>query len=318
MSTSLSVYHDKGSGLAWQTVESPYVYESGQWKHCHTVSIYQNGQWNQVHKSAIGRYTAQNSINFNTVGTHSYTVPQGTRYLKITVQSGGGGGGASAGIFYHAASCSNQYARAISKGAGGDGGLARRIIVTIEVVPTQTFTITVGSGGASGGAGTTMSILPPGYSQTLSVNNNSPYDSSYFHSSSGGNGGMSKVYSSLGGIDIRANGPHGGEGRRGRLSSQSVSYCTNPANFVYSGNPELTQGSQGSAGTATILGSDVSLTSISSLVTANGSNTTVTGFNGSGGGVGDYRVLPNNSPTGSLGSASGGSNGEVQFVPYSV
>ena len=315
--SSLKVYHDKGSGLAWQTVESPYVYESGQWKHCHTVSIYQNGQWNEVHKSAIGRYSAQTAQNFTSVGTHSYTVPQGTRYLEITVQGAGGGGGASAGIFYHAANCSNRYGRAIAKAAGGDGGLARKIIVTIEVVPTQTFTITVGQGGASGGAGVTKNILAPGQSHSpgISVSANPPYDSNYFSASSGGNGGVTKVYSSLGEIHITANGANNGEGRRGRIASQTLYACTNPADFLYTGSPSLDQGASGSNGTATILGNDVSLASISSLVTT---NTTVSGTGGSGGGTGDYRVLPNNSPTGSLGSASGGSNGSVSIVPYSV
>lgn len=317
--SSLKIYHDKGSGLAWQTVESPYVYDSSQWKHCHTIHVYDNStsQWREVHKSAISRYTNISTHNYTSVGTQSYTVPQGTRYLRATVISGGGGGGGSAGIFYSTSNCTARVRRNVASAAGGNGGLSRKIVATIEVVPGQIFSVTVGGGGSSGGAGVTKSILPPGYSSSsgISVNSNAPYESNYFSASSGGNGGASVLQSSLGAVQIRANGGNGGQGRRGRISSHVLYWCQDPQDFIYSGNPSLDLGSAGSNGTATVLGNDVSLASVLSLVTE---NTNVNGTGGSGGSTGNYAILPNNSPTGSLGSASGGSNGSVKIEAYGL
>lgn len=72
---------------------------------------------------------------FNTVGTSTFTIPNGV--VKIMVEVWGGGGGGSVGA-------------SVNGGGGGGGGYGKEIL---SVTPGNTFTITVGAGGGPGAAG---------------------------------------------------------------------------------------------------------------------------------------------------------------------
>lgn len=70
----------------------------------------------------------------------TYTVPAGVYRLRVRVQgAGGGGGGADGG--------------SAQAGCGGGGGGGSYVEQVYQVVPGQTFTYTIGTGGAGGVAG---------------------------------------------------------------------------------------------------------------------------------------------------------------------
>ncbi len=77
--------------------------------------------------------------NFTTPGTHKYTVPRGVDKLTITLYGGGGAGGRG----------SNPSRGAGSATGGGGGGGAKVEVVISEIPVGQTFTFTVGTGGAT-------------------------------------------------------------------------------------------------------------------------------------------------------------------------
>lgn len=75
-----------------------------------------------------------------TTGSHSYTVPTGARWLKVTVVGAGGGGGGT-------------NSTAGTSGAGAGGGAGATVVKTITN-PTGPYSYTVGTGGNGGTAGT--------------------------------------------------------------------------------------------------------------------------------------------------------------------
>ncbi len=79
---------------------------------------------------------AQRSQMFNTSG--SWTVPTGVTSVTVRVWGAGGGGGGSTGS-------------SSAKGGGGGGGAFRE--ATLTVVPGNTISYTIGTGGAGGTAG---------------------------------------------------------------------------------------------------------------------------------------------------------------------
>lgn len=89
------------------------------------------------------------SVVFSTVGTNNFVVPNDVRKVRVTVIGGGGGGNINTAI-------------AVSNG-GAAGGTA---FGTFNVVPGETYQVTVGAGGASsidtggapGGTGGTSSF----------------------------------------------------------------------------------------------------------------------------------------------------------------
>ena len=120
MGTSLSVKVD-GS---WETVVEPYVKVDDSWESIHNVWIKHGGSWELAHKTAIGRYTGvdeisnQTNTTINATISGSYTVEQGTRYLRVQLTAGGG--------------------------QGGHPGL---VDIQFEVIPGETYTWTGGTGG---------------------------------------------------------------------------------------------------------------------------------------------------------------------------
>ena len=153
----------KDSG-SWKTVEAPYVKENDSWKFIHNIWVKNGGSWKLAHKSAIGRYTAEAEISGQTDTTTnatisgSYTVEQGTRYLRVQLTAGGGqgGGGARTGGSGLAGGhwlCPNvtnsppTLETATDYATGGQGGHPGLVDVTFEVIPGETYTWTGGTGG---------------------------------------------------------------------------------------------------------------------------------------------------------------------------
>ena len=153
--------------------------------------------------------TAQRTIvSFTTVGTTTWTAPIGVTKIKVLVVAGGGGGGFSFG------------------GGGGAGGLLYNPAYT--VTPGNSYTVTVGAGGAASSGG------------------------------NGGNGGNS-VFDTLtatggggGGSDPTDNGANGGSGGGGSIDATVVTTATSgQGNVGGLGNRTYyTGGGGGGAGTA--------------------------------------------------------------------
>ena len=163
MGTSLSVKVD-GS---WETVVKPYVKVDESWESIHNVWIKHGGSWELAHKTAIGKYTGVDEISNQTNTTTnatisgSYTVEQGTRYLRVQLTAGGGqgGGGARTGgsglsgghwpcPFPAAdAGTGSTTATVTDYATGGQGGHPGLVDIQFEVIPGETYTWTGGTGG---------------------------------------------------------------------------------------------------------------------------------------------------------------------------
>jgi len=156
------------------------------------------------------------SFNFNTVGTHLYTVPDGWTTIVINVRGGGGGGGGGA-----TAGDGEGGLLIFSGGNGGNGGMFR---ATFTVSPGQVISITVGGGGAGGGKAANGT---PGGASSFTINGQT------FVAGGGGGGG------GAGG----SNGAHGAGGGTGGTGLGSVGG---------SGGSGLEGGSPGQQGSATI------------------------------------------------------------------
>jgi hypothetical protein len=79
------------------------------------------------------------AVKFNQAGTFSFTVPDGVWQLLVDLVGGGGGG---------AGGSSSQ-----TTIKGGDGGLNSLLGQLLNVIPGQTFIVTIGAGGAGGAGG---------------------------------------------------------------------------------------------------------------------------------------------------------------------
>jgi gliding motility-associated-like protein len=96
----------------------------------------------------INNINAQNTTEtFSTPGTFSWTVPACVNSVTVEVWGGGGGGGAVWSRFDPPSNSPSSDEICTGAGGGGGGGYTRR---TYTVVPGQTYTIVVGSGGIGG------------------------------------------------------------------------------------------------------------------------------------------------------------------------
>jgi hypothetical protein len=99
---------------------------------------------------------------FDTAGNTTFVVPAGVTQLRVSVWGGGGGGGAGMNV---------------SPYAGSGGGAGGYVESTFAVTPGQTYTITVGAGGAGaaaqvnadGAAGGSSSFSGPGLAAALTA-----------------------------------------------------------------------------------------------------------------------------------------------------
>lgn len=211
---------------------------------------------------------------FTSGGT--FTVPAGVTLIKVQVSGAGGGGGANNG--------------GSAGGGGGGGGFAEG---TFEVVPSDTYDVTIGAGGAGGTS-----------------------------SSAGGNGGPSSFIGP--GINISATGGSGGlvrsAGGGGAGGMGSGGYL----------NTTLGSGGNTGLASAVIPGKDGTNGGGSGGGGATGANTS--GGGGGGGGVGGGNAggginqnglpaLPNTGAggggaSGGSGSNSGGNGADGQVVIF--
>ncbi|WP_338328818.1 glycine-rich domain-containing protein, partial [Achromobacter xylosoxidans] len=92
----------------------------------------------RIKAAVIASIPSKGMTAFTTPGTATFTVPAGVTQLRIEAWGAGGGSASRQGT-------SNCFA-----GGGGGGGEYRTGVFT--VTPGQSLTITVGAGGAAGGA----------------------------------------------------------------------------------------------------------------------------------------------------------------------
>jgi trimeric autotransporter adhesin len=134
-----------------------------------------------------------------------FTVPVGVTSMKVEVWGGGGGGGgALGGAFFQT-------------GAGGGGGGGAYNTTTFTVIPSQTYTITIGNGGTAGttapgigGAGGTTTIN--GLGGSISALGGSGGGAGNSNDGAGGNASTGGAYNGGKGGASTGNGAGGGGG----------------------------------------------------------------------------------------------------------
>ncbi|GEM_PF-305424 len=190
----------------------------------------------------------QTTVTYTASGT--FTVPPaGVTSVNVETWGAGGGGGGIAG---------NQ-SRWGAAGGGGGGAYAKKI--NIAVVPGNSYTVTVGTGGTSGVAGTDSwflnitTVLAKGGSAGVNVPNDAPGSSQ-----AGGNGGLASqcigdfVYSGGNGASGNYASLYGGGGGSSAGSSLDGTTATNatggiaPQDGGDGGNGRATTSGVGSPG----------------------------------------------------------------------
>lgn len=182
-----------------------------------------------VHAIMHGGKAPPGSIVYSTPGSYNFTVPYGI-YALTTFAIGGGGGGGGGGT-----------AMNLSFLSGGGGGAGGYLSASIPVLPGQTVSIVVGSGGSGGSAWSGAGVRAGNGSNTVIAANKITY------TCYGGNGG-----------DSSGNPGTGGSGPTGIGNSGSMGTSSSPghgAASVYGSNtggisylPEINDGSPGTYG----------------------------------------------------------------------
>lgn len=244
-------------------------------------------------QSVVAPFTGQ---TFTTVGTTSWTAPSGVTLIEYLVVGGGGGGG-------------NGYDA--GGGAGGGGGMV--LTGTLSVTPGQSYTVTVGDGGAggtdsrtnnngtSGGDSVFASItaLGGGYGGGSRTNNPGPAGSG------AGLGGASQVSNTTaptggnGGGGGNAGGGGGGAGGAGTTRTNASTPGVGGAGISSSlSGSSVTYGAGGNGGSANVNNND------GSAGTANigngGGGGSATSSNSGGGGNGGSGIVIIKSTKGTL------------------
>lgn len=314
---------------SWKTVAFPYVrgdhYDgtSGQrWLPVHTVHVYDGGQWKESHRTAIGQYVAGTEQTFTSAG--QYTVPQGTRYLRFQVSGGGGGGAGGTRLIYQTTATSGSPAttyHAINQ-TGGSGTSGGYIMVTIEVIPGETYAYSPGSRG-NGGSGSDVRAT---FGSGSLYNNTSRYSSGghWYYTVTGNNGGNG-IQSVVTGpsersINITAGKGFGGIAYGGTLeyADGSYNYNNNLYSYFYPTFSGISGPSTGSSPTNSISGTNPDGTDITNSSYASLTNQTSTGtIQGGSGGGGMTSAYPMSFSESPPGSGFNGNSGYVKILPYS-
>ena len=215
---------------------------------------------------------AQTTVNFTTPGTTTWTVPNCVNSITVQVWAGGGGGGACWSRFNNTCSqpgCASAEV-CVAGGGGGGGGFVTR---TYAVIPGQTYTITVGSGGVGGTAGNSNNSAIAGSSGGNSTFSGPATVTPGVLTANGGAGGGAANFFNTDAINSMsihqgANGAGGAGG--GGLNFGTRFFGGNGATGAHSGsNPDRSGAGGGGAGT-----------------TAAGGNATSVNVGGTGGAVG--------------------------------
>lgn len=122
------LYVNNGS---WRAIKILAVRDSTQWRYVKNAWVKQGDQWRLFYGGNTGGTTTF------TVGTTSWTVPDGIYSISVTGCGGGGGGGSGDG-------------GANNDGPGYGGGGSNLITQTFSVTPGQVLNIVVGAGGTVG------------------------------------------------------------------------------------------------------------------------------------------------------------------------
>lgn len=109
------------------------------------LRVRKTGNIYAVCKQALPAYT---KVQYTSVGTFTFTAPQGISKVRVTVA--GAGGGSGGGIYVYREKGGN-----ISR-SGGAGGRGALVASDVSVTAGQTFTLVVGAGGAGAPAGSTQ------------------------------------------------------------------------------------------------------------------------------------------------------------------
>ena len=318
---------------SWKTVNFPYVrgdhYDgtSGQrWLPIHTVHVYDGGQWKESHRTALaGQYVAGTEETFTSAG--QYTVTQGTRYLRLTLQGGGGGGAGGTRLIYQTTQQSGAGATSYlsSNQNGGTGTNGGYVQVTIEVIPGETYAYSPGSKG-DGGSGSDVRAT---FGAGSLYNNTSRYSSQghWFYTVTGNNGsnGVQSVVTGPRSVSITAGKGFGGTAHGGTLEYMDAShnYGGNLITYylpTFSGQfgPGLSGPSNAGGPSNSISGTNPDGSSISSSSYASLTNNTSTGTKAGGspgsGMTGTYPMAFHISPPQ---AGSNGDSGYVKILPYS-
>lgn len=173
---------------------------------------------NEINNVATGQIIA-GSFNFQpftTTGTTTWSVPAYVYKLKVTVVGGGGGGGTSGST--------------IGGGGGGGGGA----IKIIPVNPGDVCTITVGSGGAAGSAGSLSRFVVGSY--TITCNGGNP-----------GSGGAAGIGGTATGGDLNISGASG-QGQSADGGGGSAPFIGVGTGYGQAGSTNSGSGGNGSSG----------------------------------------------------------------------
>ena len=236
----------------WKTLQAPHVKDSDTWKKCHLIYVKDGDTWKEAHRNTISQYSSDGGTTYSS-GTSTYTVAQGVRFLRFLIKGGSGGGAGSMAMSYNFYVNQADGIR-IDKFAktGGTGGPGASIDVTMEVIPGEEYSLTVGgAGSAGGGNGIRARKAYSGNQASFSGDTSSTY-----YSSAGSVGGNSQVTGPRS-INFRAGGGNGG----GQASAYVAFYWyTSGDEFGYRANAYGSDGSTGGNQTGNLIatGTDAS------------------------------------------------------------
>ena len=89
MSQSLQVKHND----IWNTVNTPYVLVDDVWKIAHRIYILNGNVWKESHRTAYTNYGIGTGGQTETQEDGTWTVPAGTRHIRVKIWGGSGSGG---------------------------------------------------------------------------------------------------------------------------------------------------------------------------------------------------------------------------------
>lgn len=229
-----------------------------------------------------------NQAVYNKPGTYSWKVPEGVKYVYVTIIGAGGGGGGGSSTYFNDRGAFRNCGR-----GGGGGGPSTAYIYRkmIYLNGDTTVPITIGKGGKGGSGGDSR--------KTEDVKH---HEGNTFYGEVGGNGGITSF-----GKFASISGGSGGNGSQGTNSSASYSggkpgRLSNPKEYILYEKTYTGIEFFGEVGKA---GDELSSTTQSGQGSS-ATDSTGYGAGGSGGGGAPYKNEPSLALGGSGGNGSGG------------
>ena len=245
----------------------------------------QGGNANPIWSSGVANLDV-----FDTVGTHTWTPPAGTRFAFVECLGGGGGGGGGRG---HGTGAGGGVGRG---GTGGTGGARAQSTDQFFHILHGNITLTVGAGGAGGAGGSNANGTAGSVGSQTSFG---PGSAGYRVVGAGGGsggGGVAGGAAGTGAAGASGGNTNGGTGGQGGNANPTG---TAPRSGGSGG------GTTGPTGTGGIGGAGAANTG-----GLGGANAGGAGGGGGGGGARDSTTAASSPPgTGGLGGAPGGGGG---------